>query len=124
MKFLLPFIFLFLFVNGLICQDSLFRKKKLTTIDIEAFYSFYDQDGNHSAVTGGEGTEKLMVNDFGLDFGLTVDTSHTIIFETYVDIISSASVDNIDFIRSSASEHDNHISVQIGYQYQSKKRLF
>ena len=113
-----------MFVNGLICQDSLFRKKKLTTIDIEVFYSFYDQDGNHSAVTGGEGTEKLMVNDFGLNFGLTVDTSHTIIFETYVDIISSASVDNIDFIRSSASEHDNHISLQVGYQYQSKKAPF
>lgn len=124
MKFFLLLIPVLFFFNSLISQDSLYRQKKLTTLDIEAFYSFYKQDGNNSAVTGGIGTEELSVNNFGFNFGLTTDTSHTFIFETYVDVITSASVDNIDFVKSSASETDNHLAVGIGYQYQSKKSPF
>lgn len=120
---ILSICFITLF-SGLFAQEKSYEQKRLTTVDLEAFYSFYDQDGNNSAVTGGIGTEKLHVNNFGLNLGLTIDTSHTIIFETFIDIISSASVDNIDFIRSSASEHDNHISAHIGYQYSSKNKPF
>lgn len=105
-------------------QDTLYQKRKLTSIDIELFYSYYGQDGNHSAVTGGLGTEKLTVNNIGTNIDVTIDTSHTIIFETFLDVITSASVDNINFVKSSASLHDNHISVHVGYQYTSKKSPF
>lgn len=105
-------------------QDTLFKKKHLTEIDIEAFYSFYTQDGEHSAVTGGIGTEKLHVHGAGFNFGLTYDTSHTLIVESYIDAITSASTDKIDFIVSSASYHDNHVSAHIGYQYTSKRNPF
>ena len=115
---------LFLIVFSVWSQDSLYRKKNLTIIDIEAFYSYYQQDGNQSAVTGGVGTEKLHVNNVGMNLGITLDTSHTIIFETFLDAISSASVDNIDFVKSSASEHDKHISVHLGYQFTTKKSPF
>jgi len=124
MKFFVLFIPFFLLFSELFSQDTLFRKKKLTGIDIEAFYSFYKQDGDHSAVTGGIGTESLHVNDIGLNTTATFDTSHTIIFETYFDVISSASVDNIDFVKSSASEDDFHLSVHAGYQYTSKNSPF
>lgn len=118
-------IILAILLPGFLCsQDSLYTKKNLTSFDIEAYYSYYSQDGNHSAVTGGIGTEKLSVNSFGMNLDVSIDTSHTIIFETFFDVISSASVDNIDFVKSSASEHDNHISAHLGYQYSSKKKPF
>ncbi len=126
-KFILRLIFIIislLFILPLQSQDSLYQKRKLTSIDIELFYSYYGQDGNHSAVTGGLGTEKLTVNNVGTNISFTIDTSHTIIFETFLDVITSASTDNINFVKSSASLHDNHISVHAGYQYTSKKSPF
>ena len=44
-----------------ILPDSLFEKKKLSKTSIEFAFSYYNQDGNNSAVTGGIGTEKLSV---------------------------------------------------------------
>lgn len=109
---------------GLSAQDSLYKKKLLTNIDIEAFYSYYAQDGNHSAVTGGIGTEELTVNNVGFNLDVTFDTSHTLIVASYLDVITSASVDNIDYVVSSASAQDNHLAVQLGYQYTSKRKPF
>lgn len=124
MKFLGVSILLILVVQITIAQDSLFHKKHLTTADIELFYSFYTQDGDHSAVTGGTGTEKLHVHDVGFNTSLTTDTSHTVLVGAYLDAITSASTDNIDFVMSSASREDNHISAHLGYQYHAKQTGF
>jgi len=124
MRITVSFILIFILSFQAISQDSLFRKRRLTNIDIEAFCSFYAQDGNHSAVTGGIGTEELTVYNFGANLNFTIDTSHTIIFEAYLDVISSASVDNIDFVESSASEQDTHVSAHFGYQFTAKKSPF
>lgn len=123
MKLALTFIFITFSITAF-PQDTLYKKKNITTIDIEVFYSYYNQDGNHSAVTGGIGTEKLHVHSTGFNFDLTTDTSHTILVESYLDVITSASVDNIDFVVSSASYHDRHISASVGYQFNSKKKAF
>ncbi|HEY5915926.1 MAG TPA: hypothetical protein VIU13_00925, partial [Chryseolinea sp.] len=42
-------------------QDSTYRKKKLSTTDVQIIMSYYTQDNVHSAVTGGLGTEDLQV---------------------------------------------------------------
>ncbi len=123
MKLILIVIF-FVLTTAIFAQDSLYKKKHITSVDIEAFYSFYTQDGDHSAVTGGTGTEKLHVHSAGFNFASTTDTSHTIIIESYLDVITSASVDNINFVVSSASYHDNHLSATVGYQFNSKKKPF
>jgi len=123
MRYTLVIILLF-FIYTVFAQDSLFKKKHFTAVDIETFYSYYSQDGDHSAVTGGIGTEKLHVHSAGFNVDVTTDTSHTIIVETYIDAITSASVDNINFVVSSASYHDNHLSAHIGYQYSAKKKPF
>ena len=34
-------------------QDSIFSKKTVKSTQIDILFSYYDQDGNHSAVTGG-----------------------------------------------------------------------
>src|SRR5438445_7806917 len=84
-------------------QDSLYRRHRISRTDIEVLFGYYTQDGNHSAITGGTGTEKLRV--YSPEFTITHyrDSSHTLILNGGVDIISSASMDNIDYIISSAS---------------------
>ena len=39
--------------------DSIYVKKKLVKTDVQILLSYYTQNGSHSAVTGGNGTEKL-----------------------------------------------------------------
>ena len=101
-------------------RDSSFRKKALTTLDVQAFFSMYTQEGTHSAVTGGEGDEYLEVYHTGANVAYGINSS-LIIFDASVDVITSPSTDKINFIKSSASEHDNHVQARIGYQYSLKK---
>jgi len=100
-----------------------FKKKDLTTTDLQTFYSYYTQDGNHAAVTGGKGSEKLVVYGVGSNLDITKKNDHHILANVQVDIISSASTDKIDFVMSSASRHDGHVSTQIGYKYEGKGKF-
>lgn len=82
--------------------DSLPKVRK-TTLDV--VYGHYFQNGNNSAVTGGIGTEELMV------YGANLTLKHTRSKSAFslnagTDLISSASTDKIDFVVSSASSHD------------------
>jgi hypothetical protein len=82
--------------------DSLPKVRK-TTLDI--VYGHYFQNGNNSAVTGGVGTEELMV------YGPNLTVKHTrnkvaFSLNSGIDLISSASTDKIDFVVSSASSRD------------------
>ena len=106
-------------------QDSIFTKKSVKSTQIELLFSYYQQDGNHSAVTGGEGTEKLNVYLNKLNVSHAIDSFNTILIEGGIDIISSASTDNIDMIVSSASAEDNRLWAAIGYQrlLKNKKQL-
>src|SRR5207344_9873 len=70
--------------------------------EIELVYNHYLQNGNHSAVTGGTGTEKLTV--YGPAIRILRSSGKNVYeFNVGADIISSASTDNIDFVISSAS---------------------
>ncbi|BDS12515.1 DUF3570 domain-containing protein [Aureispira anguillae] len=102
-------------------EDSSFQKKSLTTLEVTTFFSFYNQEGTHSAVTGGEGDEHLQVYHTGANIAYGIDAS-LIIFNAGVDVIASPSTDKIDFIKSSASGHDNHVHAKAGYQYHFKKQ--
>ena len=95
--------------------DSLYAKKKISKTDIQLVYSHYIQDGNHSAITGGTGTEKLIVYSPDITFKKQVDSINGYSINAGVDVISSASLDNIDFIVSSASKLSNHGYINISY---------
>lgn len=100
--------------------DSSFQKKALTTLDVQAFFSLYTQEGTHSAVTGGEGDEHLDVYHTGVNLAYGINAS-LIIFDVSIDVISSPSTDKINFIESSPSAEDNHFQARLGYQYELKK---
>ena len=96
-------------------QDSTgYKHRKLKTEEMNFATSYYRQDGNNSAVTGGIGTEKL--TDIATTFDLQMtkynrkDRLMTYHFELGVDTYSSASSDKIDPATiSSSSSSDQRI---------------
>lgn len=93
-------------------EDTTEFKVKKTTVDL--VYNHYIQDGVHSAVTGGTGTEELTV--YSPNLGLK-HTSGKNAYSFYggSDIITSASTDNIDNVVSSASYVDARSHADISY---------
>lgn len=77
-----------------------YQSKKLKTEEVNFVTSYYHQNGNNSAVTGGIGTEKLT------DFGNTIDLKwskldsknrkHSFTLDVGVDTYTSASSDKIN----------------------------
>jgi hypothetical protein len=101
-------------------DSSVYTDRKLHLDEINLVSSYYRQDGNNSAVTGGIGTEKL--TDFAtvLDINLVRqdrrNLQHNLLFELGVDAYTSASSDKIDPATvSSASSSDKRIYPSIGY---------
>lgn len=105
-----------------------FEKKTLTFDEANIVTSFYHQDGNHSAVTGGVGTEKLTdianVIDFKVSYQNGKGKKHIFGAEMGIDYYTSASSDNIDFKVSSASSSDVRFYPSVNYTNENLKTGF
>ena len=95
-------------------QDSTYLKKHVKQTDVQMLFSYYTQDNNHSAVTGGEGTEDMQVYASQMVIDTKKDSVKGFHFDVGLDVISSASTDNIDFAMSSASKVDARTHANIG----------
>ena len=93
-------------------RDSL--NKKLNKTEIELVYNHYLQDGDNSAVTGGKGTEKMTVYGPSIRYN-RANEKNEMAFQIGTDVISSASVDNINFV-SSTSRVDARMYLKASYQ--------
>ena len=101
-------------------DSSAYKNKKLKTSEINFVTSYYHQDGDHSPVTGGIGTQKL--SDFATTIELKLNKydkknrRHDVGFELGVDHYTSASSDKIDpHTISSESHADLRIYPTISY---------
>ncbi|MEX1238450.1 MAG: DUF3570 domain-containing protein [Cyclobacteriaceae bacterium] len=103
-----------------ISDSSAYGDRKLKLEEVNFISSYYKQDGNNSAVTGGIGSEKLT------DFATTIDIrlsrydhfqrKHTISGEIGIDVYTSASSDKIDpSTISSASSQDVRVYPSLTY---------
>jgi len=101
-------------------DSSSYKSRKLKLDEVNFVSSYYRQDGNNSAVTGGVGSEELT------DFATTIDVKlsrydgrgrkHTIAAEVGIDVYTSASSDMIDpNTISSASSSDKRIYPSLSY---------
>lgn len=93
-------------------RDSL---PKAGPVEIDILVNYYEQDGNHSAVTGGTGTEEL--NDIATQIQVYVPIDEKSAFSTQIhhNRYTSASTDKIDTRISSASFMDNRAQVNVAY---------
>ncbi len=103
--------------------DTAYQKKIIPKTSIEVLFSYYNQDGDHSAVTGGIGTEKLNVYAPMISIAYTRNKSE-LSFNAGGDIVSSASTDNIDFVKSSPSKVDTRMHTDVDYSRQLTKSGF
>ena len=97
-----------------------YQSKKLSLSEVNLVSSYYRQDGNNSAVTGGIGTEKLTDLSNTIDLKLSRTDSrnreHSINLEVGVDHYTSASSDKIDpSTISSPSYSDTRFYPSVGY---------
>lgn len=97
-------------------QDKQWLKKTaLTNVEVNILGSYYSQDGNHSAVTGGTGTEELTDITPAVIVIIPLDSTRQLTFDGGADIITSASTDNIDFNVSGDSRNDLRYHLNVTY---------
>ncbi len=127
LKLLLTIIFIFGYATlkaqeaQQIDEGTLAEEKKISNwykeneVDINILFNYYDQDGNHSPVTGGIGTEKLQSGAMKIMVSVPLDSVSILNISTLANAYSSASTDNIDTNVSSASSEDLRLQIDVGY---------
>ena len=89
--------------------DSTYKPRKLTFEEANLVSSYYRQDGNNAAVTGGIGSEKLTDFSNSIDLKLSRydkrNRKHSFTAELGIDHYTSASSDKIDPATISSASH-------------------
>lgn len=102
--------------------DSNYQFQTIDKTEIEALYSFYSQDGKHSAVTGGEGTEELNVHAVSIKATHSLNQKFNLNWKAGVDVITSASTDRIDYVLTSASRVDRRVFADLNLSIDTKNK--
>ncbi len=108
-------------------DSTQYQKRKLKVEEINLVSSYYHQEGNHAAVTGGIGSQKLTDYSNNLEIKLNkydrYDRKHTFDFEIGVDHYTSASSDKIDpKTISSASSADTRLYPSLNWTMENEKK--
>ncbi|MCB0487764.1 MAG: DUF3570 domain-containing protein [Cyclobacteriaceae bacterium] len=127
----LTLIGLYLSIAGLFAQtnetDSLYEARKLKFDEANFVSSYYHQEGNNSAVTGGVGTERLTDISNTIDLHLSkYDVKgrlHNYTFELGFDTYTSASSDKVDpNTISSASSNDQRFYPSVAWSVTNEEK--
>lgn len=93
--------------------------------EVNFLLNYYEQDGDHSPVTGGQGTEELDNVAPSFVVHIPMDSLSSLDLNFGVDIYSSASTDNIDYFdsehKSSASSMDARAHINASYSHKLAK---
>lgn len=107
--------------------DTGFAARKLKVEEVNIVSSYYGQAGDHAAVTGGIGTQKL--TDIANVFSLRLTRydmkwrKHTFDIEAGIDHYTSASSDKIDLkANSSASHADTRFYPSVTWTRENEKK--
>jgi hypothetical protein len=111
-----------IFLTWLLCgsldaQSEYQMKGNDQEVEIDFLSGYYYQDGNNGAVTGGIGTERLFDASNILMINVPLDSSKSVSLYGGVDYYTSASTDNIDDNRSSASSEDVRSYATLSYTH-------
>jgi hypothetical protein len=107
--------------------DSSFQNRKLKIDEINLVSSYYNQNGDHAAVTGGIGTQQLTDIANVFDIKLTKYDrklrKHSFDVEVGIDHYTSASSDKIDLkANSSASHADTRIYPSLTWNMENEQK--
>lgn len=115
------------FAQPAVKDSSKYKSRKLTFEEANLVTSYYHQDGNNSAVTGGIGSEKLSDYSGAIDLKFLKwdrkDRKHSFDFELGIDHYTSASSDKVDLqANSSASSADTRIYPSVNWSMENEKK--
>ncbi|MDP5172167.1 MAG: DUF3570 domain-containing protein [Bacteroidia bacterium] len=96
-----------------------FPQKK--QVEADFLFHYYEQDGQHAAVTGGIGTEELTDMGAAILVLVPLDSIARMEVASSLNHYSSASTDNIDSYLSSASQKDSRVYLHVGYGRDTKR---
>jgi hypothetical protein len=121
-------LFALLHSHAQVSNDSTgFKSRKLKLEEINLVSSYYSQNGNNAAVTGGLGSEKL--NDIANVFDIKLTKydkklrKHTFGAEIGIDHYTSASSDKIDLKANSSTSHaDTRFYPGINWSVENEKK--
>ncbi|MEL6917231.1 MAG: DUF3570 domain-containing protein [Bacteroidota bacterium] len=112
-----------------------YTKRVLETAEVDLLFSYYNQDGNNAAVTGGEGTEELTDATSSIVVRIPMNEDDILTVDVGISAYTSASSSNVNpldgnandpvspFIASSgASRKDELTYVKPTYQHSSGDR--
>ena len=107
-------------------DSSAYKSKKLTFEEANLVSSYYKQDGNNAAVTGGIGSQKLSDISNTIDVKFIKwdkkDRKHSFDLEVGLDHYTSASSDQVDLkANSSASHADTRIFPSVSWSMENEK---
>ncbi|MGZ8511510.1 MAG: DUF3570 domain-containing protein, partial [Chitinophagaceae bacterium] len=115
------------FAQPAVKDSSQYKSRKLTFEEANLVTSYYHQDGNNSAVTGGIGSERLSDYSGAIDLKFLKwdrkDRKHSFDFELGIDHYTSASSDKVDLqANSSASSADTRIYPSVNWSVENEKK--
>ncbi|MEL6976738.1 MAG: DUF3570 domain-containing protein [Bacteroidota bacterium] len=97
-----------LFLTGGFCANlsaqqtsSTYTKRVLETAEVDMLFSYYGQDGNNAAVTGGEGTEELTDATSTLVVRMPLNENDVLTVDVGLSAYTSASSSNVSPLDSS-----------------------
>lgn len=125
--------------NSVYSQESTgYKTRVLETVEIEILTSFYTQDGDNAAVTGGIGTEKLTDAATYINISIPINEDDILSIDGTVSAYTSASSSNLNpftgastsdtvtgspWVESSgASREDVWTNANVGYSHSSDNR--
>lgn len=91
------FLFILFSFIGHSQQDSTgYKKRVLEAAEIDLLFSYYGQDGQNAAVTGGEGTEELTDATSSIVVQLPINEDDILTIDTGISAYTSASSSNVN----------------------------
>ncbi len=84
-------------------------------VEVDFLFHYYEQEGIHSAVTGGLGTEELRDASSTVIVTVPMDSVSQLALQANFNTYTSASTDKIDSRVSSASSKDNRAAIYADY---------
>ncbi len=112
--------------------DTSYKKRVLETSEVDLLFSYYTQDGDHAAVTGGEGTEELTDATSTIVLRMPMNEDDVLTVDVGLSAYTSASTSNVNpfdegnatpFDASSGeSQKDNLAYINPSYSHSSDDR--
>jgi len=96
LKNFIPILLLFVCVATFAQEDTSYKKRVLESTEIDLLFSYYGQDGQNAAVTGGEGTEELTDATSSIVVRIPIGKDDIITVDAGISAYTSASSSNVN----------------------------